>query len=78
MKTNKINAEDLSDKSYPGFSYNADQLSKFLAASNLFTILLKNREIIHFTANDAYSFHQWLTQHNVENIKFDKKDEGVK
>ena len=57
--------------SYPGFEYKADELRKFLASTDIFTILLKNGEIIHFTATDKNSFQQWLIEHNIENIKFD-------
>ncbi|GAB2977388.1 hypothetical protein GCM10027049_10600 [Mucilaginibacter puniceus] len=58
--------------SYPGFDYKADELRKFLASTDIFTILLKNGKIIHFTALDKNSFQQWLIEHNIENIKFDK------
>lgn len=33
---------------FPDFDYTAGQLSKFLAASDFFTIMLKNGDIIHF------------------------------
>ena len=57
---------------YPGFEYNANELCKFLAASDLFTILLKNGEIIHFTAVDETAFAKWLQENNVKNIKIDE------
>jgi hypothetical protein len=34
---------------YPDFDYEAKELSKFLASSDIFTIMLKSGEIIHFT-----------------------------
>lgn len=57
---------------YPGFGYRAHELSKFLASTDIFTILLKNGEIIHFTAADKSSFLHWLTAHCIENIKIAK------
>ena len=54
---------------YPGFNYKADELRKFLASTDIFTILLKSGEIIHFTAKDKASFSEWLTDHHIENIK---------
>lgn len=69
MKSNKLHGLDLKNYTYPGFDYDANQISKFMAASDLFTILLKNGEIVHFTANDENSFVEWLIQHDIENIK---------
>lgn len=57
---------------YPEFNYKADELRKFLASTDIFTILLKNGEIIHFTAKDKTGFHEWLIDHKIEDIKFDK------
>ena len=54
---------------FPGFSHPADELLKFLAASELFTIMLKTGEIIHFTARDEALFRQWLLDNNVVDIK---------
>ena len=64
--------------SYTGFDYKADELRKFLASTDIFTILLKNGEIIHFTALDKNSFYKWLIWHHIEDIKFDKDDKTVK
>ena len=69
MKTNKLSGPKSIEDTYPGLDYNADQLSKFLAACDLFTILLKNGEIIHFTALDKNSFYDWLINHEIEDIK---------
>ena len=57
---------------YPGFNYKAEELQKFLACTDIFTILLKNKEIIHFTAPDKTAFYDWLIEHRIEDIKFDK------
>ncbi|GAB2971046.1 hypothetical protein GCM10027049_00670 [Mucilaginibacter puniceus] len=53
---------------YPGFEYNANELCKFLASSDLFTILLKNGEIIHYTPLDKNAFIKWLQENKVTNI----------
>ena len=58
---------------YPGFEYDASELCKFLASSDLFTILLKNGEIIHYTASDKKAFTKWLQDNNVKNIADDKR-----
>ncbi|MEO8949932.1 MAG: hypothetical protein ABI308_16075 [Mucilaginibacter sp.] len=69
MKTNQPLVFNLQDEIYPGFDHEANKLSKFLASSDLFTILLKNGEIIHHIPTDKNAFHHWLTKHNIENIK---------
>jgi len=54
---------------YPDFDYTAEQLSKYLSASDLYTIMLKNGEIIHFTPKDSAAFEKWLEQNNIPNIR---------
>lgn len=54
---------------YPGFDYPANQIFKFLAALDYFTIILKNGEIVHFKASDVNSFLKWLTDNNIPNIR---------
>lgn len=55
--------------SYPGFEYVATQLSKFLAASDFFTIMLYDGGVIHYTPLDEDSFKQWLLDNNVKDIR---------
>lgn len=57
---------------YPGFDQPVSSLSKFHTAGDLFTILLKDGSIIHFTSNDPESFRQWLLANGVINIKADQ------
>lgn len=47
---------------FPDFDYTAVQLSKFLAATDFFTIMLKDGDIIHFTPKDVAAFQKWLEQ----------------
>ena len=54
---------------YPGFDYPANQIFKFLAALDFFTIMLKNGEVVHFKASDTNSFRQWLTDNNIPDIR---------
>ncbi|HNP24850.1 MAG TPA: hypothetical protein PKK99_05060 [Bacteroidia bacterium] len=54
---------------YPKFEYTAGQLSKYLAASDFFTIMLKNGDIIHFTPKDVAAFRKWLEKNNIPNIR---------
>ncbi len=55
--------------SYPGFDYKASELSKFLAVSNFFTIMLKDGGIIHYTPLDENSFRQWLLDNKITDIR---------
>ncbi|OJY97484.1 MAG: hypothetical protein DI535_21960 [Citrobacter freundii] len=54
---------------FPDFDYTAGQLSKFLAASDFFTIMLKNGDIIHFTPKDVPAFKKWLEKNKISNIR---------
>jgi len=54
---------------YPGFDYTANQLKKFLATREFFTILLISGEIIHFFPDNVETFYQWLLENNVTDMK---------
>ncbi|WP_423147858.1 hypothetical protein [Rubrolithibacter danxiaensis] len=54
---------------YPGFEYSIEQLYKFIAVHELFTIMLNDGRIIHFTPNDPDSFRQWLQKHQIQDIR---------
>jgi hypothetical protein len=58
-----------SSSHYPGFDYPANQIVKFLAALDFFTIILKNGDVVHFKALDVTSFSQWLLDHNIPDIR---------
>lgn len=57
--------------SYPGFDHQPETLLKFIASTDIFTILLKNGEIIHFVPADKNSFYKWLVYYKIEDIKLD-------
>ena len=58
-----------SSNQYPEFEYDADQLSKFIAASDIVTILLKDGRIIHQTPKDLTAFVSWLSNNHIPDIK---------
>ncbi len=70
VKIDNLNESVMNTASrYPGFEYSAKELSKFLSASDFFTIMLTSGEIIHYTPLDENSFRQWLLQHNVKDLR---------
>lgn len=58
---------------YRGFEYSAKELYKFIAVSDFFTIMLNDGRIIHYTAQDYQSFHQWLLDNKIKDIR---KEDG--
>lgn len=56
-------------QTYPDFDYDISVLSKYIASSSVITIMLKDKTIVHYTPKDKEAFIQWLTDHNIENIK---------
>jgi hypothetical protein len=63
------------NETYPDFNYPAAELVKFNKALNVFSILLKDRSIVHFEPNDGDSFYNWLMQHNVEDLRKESGNE---
>ncbi|HTN20712.1 MAG TPA: hypothetical protein VL125_09565 [Pelobium sp.] len=54
---------------FSGFDYPASALSKFIASGDLFTFLLKDGTIIHYTATDKYLFKKWLVDNEITDIR---------
>lgn len=54
---------------YPGLSVKAQDIRKFLAASDLFTLLLANGSVVHFEPQDPDAFRNWLKRHHIVDIK---------
>ena len=56
---------------YPGFDYEASQLSAFLLSLDVFIIALKDCGVANFAPKDIEDFQKWLLTHRVRNIKND-------
>jgi hypothetical protein len=56
------------DLSYPEFGYAPNEINKYIEALGLFSILLKNGNIVHFTPQNREDFRMWLTRHNIKDI----------
>jgi hypothetical protein len=54
---------------YPGFDHSADQICKYQAVLDFFTIMLKDGRIIHYTPADLESFQKWLLQNKIKDIR---------
>lgn len=67
--------ETLKKDTYEGFNYPVTELTKYIRASDIFTIMLKDHSIIHHTINikEADLFEKWLTTHNIFNITPEKR-----
>lgn len=60
---------EVSNYFFPDFRYPFSNLTKFLQADRVFTILLKDGNITHFIPSNVREFRNWLTHHQVEDIK---------
>ncbi|MEN0053543.1 MAG: hypothetical protein AAGC65_07730 [Mucilaginibacter sp.] len=56
------------EKTFADFSESATNIKKFKAASDLFTIMLKNGRIVHYTSKEPLKFKKWLLENDVEDI----------
>lgn len=54
---------------YPEFKYKASEIKRYIEAVGLFSILLTNGEIVHFTPGCSTDFRNWLRCNNVTNVK---------
>lgn len=57
------------EKFYPGFTHSCDEIIKYLKAAGIFTLKLKNGEIIHHMPKDDIAFESWLQKHKVPDIR---------
>ncbi|HEY0057377.1 MAG TPA: hypothetical protein VGB63_18655 [Pedobacter sp.] len=66
--------EILKKITFDGFNYPVTELTKYVRAGEIFTIMLKDRSIIHHSINliKADLFEEWLTVHKVFNITPEK------
>ena len=54
---------------FPGFEHCILQLRKYIHAYQVFTIMLKDGRIIHFQPQNVKDFHNWLLQHQIEDLR---------
>ena len=54
---------------YQGFNYSCTHLVKFANSFDLFTIMLRNGQIVHFQPDNISEFREWLLKNNIEDIK---------
>jgi hypothetical protein len=59
----------ITESPFPDFDYKGTEISKYQQAAGIFTMLLKNGEIIHYEPAVIDAFEEWLSRHNVENIR---------
>lgn len=58
-----------SEKFYPDFAHSCDDIIKYLKAAGIFTMKLKNGEIIHHMPKDDKDFERWLRKHHVTDMR---------
>jgi len=54
---------------YPEFEYKASELKRYIEAVGLFSILLNNGEIVHYTPGSSTDFRKWLCCNNIINVR---------
>ncbi len=59
---------------YPAFAYKASELSAYSFIIDTFIISLKSGDIVHFVADDADDFKQWLYKQRIRDIN---QDNGI-
>jgi len=63
---------------YPSLDYTSDMLVRYLATAGIFTILLRNGEVINFEPADTNDFENWLQKHKIENLRAKGWPSGIK
>jgi hypothetical protein len=58
----------MKNDTYPGFEHKAKELSAYLFGSDMFTISLKDKRIIHHKVADNDAFRGWLDAHKVRDV----------
>lgn len=53
---------------FPGFPYQAEDLSAYALCLDIFVISLHSREVIRFSTPDTEAFHNWLRFHKVRDV----------
>lgn len=61
-------------KSFPGFEYSSDKLTRYIEATGLFSILLKSGEIVHYKPDNPTDFRNWLAEMGLTDIRKEAKN----
>ena len=64
--------QSLDATKFRSFNHDISEVDKFIHASNIFTIMLKNKVIIHYTPDNIEDFKEWLEHHHITDIRGDK------
>ncbi|ANH79989.1 hypothetical protein A8C56_02465 [Niabella ginsenosidivorans] len=54
---------------FPGFEHAPDELTKYIEAFGIFTILLRNGSVVHYNPDDTNAFRYWLNRHKIIDIR---------
>jgi len=54
---------------FEGFDYTADEIHKYIYTVGIFTISLKNGQIIHHDPKDIEAFKEWLDNNNIIDLR---------
>lgn len=54
---------------FPLLKHRSDEIIKFIANCGIFSLLLNNGKVIHFTPDDPDHFIEWLNRKGIKNIK---------
>ena len=61
----------MTESPFADFKESASNIKKFKPSNQLFTLLLKDGRIIHYTTIEPKAFEKWLNENKIENIKED-------
>jgi len=64
--------QPLSATKFCDFNYDISEVEKFICSSNIFTIMLKSKAIIHYTPDKTEDFKEWLEYHNITDVRGNK------
>lgn len=54
---------------FPNFGYLPAEILKYIETAGIFRILLRNGISLSFEPKNVQEFHNWLKDHNIENLK---------
>jgi len=54
---------------YDWFSSMRSEISKYIEAAGIFSLLLKSGDVIHYIPQDKCAFRKWLYFHGITDVK---------